>query len=178
MENVESKFMEGTVRETYSDAAVAKAASKYSFAFKIGGVVSHAGYDPQKDRLYIEGPATGSEFIALAEKVEALIDSKADDLAPLDVRKFLCKHLRATIKVEQELQRTPLSERPFELLDSKPIGMNDLPLEHQCILEVLQEQSEKANQAAIANGTPDDVKYEITAEMVEAKMKEKSVQPK
>jgi hypothetical protein len=56
--------------------------------------------------------------------------------------------------------------------------MNGMSLEHQCLLEVIQEQSKKVNQAAVANGTPDDVKYEVTAEMVEAEMKEKMQQPK
>jgi hypothetical protein len=178
MQKLLSNFIQGTVRETYSDAAVAKAMSKYSFEFKIDGVASRAGYDPQKSKLYIDGPATGSEFIALAEKVEVLIDSKADDLDPLDVRKFLCKHLRAMTKVGEAFQRAPASERRFELLDSKPIDLTGMSLEDQCILEVLQEQGEKANQAAIADGTPDDVTFTVTAEMVKAKLKEKLAQSK
>ncbi len=80
------------------------------------------------------------------------------------------------MKVEEELRRAPLSERNYEVLDSKPIDMKGLSLEEQCILEVIQEQREKANQVAIGNGTPDDVTHTITVEMVEAKMKEK--QPK
>jgi hypothetical protein len=175
MPNVKSNLKEGTVRETYSDAAVAKAMSKYSFEFKLDGVASRAGYDPQKDKLYIDGPATGSELLDLAEKVEVIIDSKADALDPLDVRKFLCKHLRAMIKAGEALQRAPVSERRFELLDSKPMDMERMSLEDQCVLEVIQEQSEKAKQAA--NGTPDDVTVTVTAEMVEAKMKEKIQQP-
>ena len=63
-------------------------------------------------------------------------------------------------------------------LDSKPADISGLRLEEQCLFEVIQEQSEKANQAAVANGTPDDVTYKVTAEMVEAKMKEKMQQPK
>ena len=137
-----------------------------------------AGYDLQKSKLCIEGPEKGAELLDLAEKVEAIIPESKADLDPLEVRKFLCKHLRAMTKVEQELQRAPASERRFELLDSEPIDMNGMSLEDQCVLEVLQEQSQKANQVAIVNGTPDDVKYEVTAEMVEAKMKEKMQQPK
>jgi hypothetical protein len=60
----------------------------------------------------------------------------------------------------------------------EPIDMKEMSLEHQCLLEVIQEQSKKANQAAVANGTPDDVTFTVTAEMVEAKMKEKMQQPK
>jgi hypothetical protein len=89
---------------------------------------------------------------------------------------FLCKHLQAATKVGEALQRVPESERRFELMDLEPGDISGLPLEQQCLLEVIQEQSQKANQAAVANGTPDDVTYKVTAEMVEAKMKEK--QPK
>ena len=85
---------------------------------------------------------------------------------------FLCKHFRAMTKVEQDLRRAALSERRFEFTDSKPIDMQQMPLEHQCLLEVLQEQSEKANEAAVANGTPHDVSYTVTTGMVESKMKE------
>ena len=166
------------MRETYSDAAVAKAMSKYSFGFKIDGVAYHCGYDPQESKLYIEGPATRAELLELVEKLEVIIREAKPDLDLLDVRKFLCKHLRAMTKVGEALQRAPASERRFEVLDSKPVDISGLRLEEQCLFEVIQEQSEKANQAAVANGTPDDVTYKVTAEMVEAKMKEKMQQPK
>jgi hypothetical protein len=45
-------------------------------------------------------------------------------------------------------------------------------------LEVIQEQSEKANNAAAPAGKPDDVKFEVTADMVQAKMTEKLQQLK
>lgn len=173
MQNVESTWTESTVRETYSDAAVAKAMSKYSFGFKIDGVAYHCGYDPQESKLYIEGPATRAELLDLIEKVEAIFRESKLGVDDLDARKFLCKHLRAMMKVKEELRRAPLSERNYEVLDSKPIDMTGLSLEEQCILEVIQEQREKANQVAIGNGTPDDVTHTITVEMVEAKMKEK-----
>jgi hypothetical protein len=146
MTTIQSKFVEGTVRETYSDAALRKAWSKYSFDFKLDGVACRAGYDLQESKLCIEGPEKGAELLDLAEKVEAIIPESKADLDPLEVRKFLCKHLRAMTKVEQELHRAPASERRFELLDSEPIDMNGMSLEDECVLEVLQEQSEKANQ--------------------------------
>jgi hypothetical protein len=74
----------------------------------------------------------------------------------------------------------PESLRRKNLLNTDPVlepgDISGLPLEQQCLLEVIQEQSQKANQAAVANGAPDDVTYKVTAKMVEAKMKEK--QPK
>jgi hypothetical protein len=173
MKNVESKCKEGIVRETYSDAALRKAWSKYSFRFKIDGVTCRAGYDPQENKLYIDGPATGAELLYLVDKLEVMIRESKSDLNSLDIRRFLWKHLRAMMKVEQELQRASVSERRFELLDSEPVDMEEMSLADQCLLEVIEEQSKKANQAAVANGTPDDVTYKVTAEMVEAKMKDK-----
>ena len=114
----------------------------------------------------------------LVQKVEAIIQQSALDVDAIDVRSFLCKHFRAMTKVEQDLRRAALSERRFEFTDSKPIDMQQMPLEHQCLLEVLQEQSEKANEAAVANGTPHDVSYTVTTGMVESKMKGKLAQSK
>ncbi len=176
MAKLKSKWIEGSVRETYADATLARAFSKYSFGFNVAGVAYHCGYDPQESKLYIEGPATRAELLDLVEKVEAIFRESKLGVDDLDARKFLCEHLRAMMKVEEELRRAPLSERNYEVLDSKPIDMKGLSLEEQCILEVIQEQREKANQVAIGNGTPDDVTHTITVEMVEAKMKEK--QPK
>jgi hypothetical protein len=68
--------------------------------------------------------------------------------------------------------------RSYEVLDSKPIDMEGMSLEKQCLVEVIEEQNEKAIQLAIANGTPDHVTYTLTPEMLEAKMKEKMQQPK
>src|SRR5262249_11254368 len=141
---VQSNFMEGTVWETYSDAVLKKAWSKYSFDFKVDGVACHAWYDHQKRRCCAEWPDNAAGLFDLAEEVDHIIRQSKADLDPLDIHKFLCKHLRAMMKVEQELQRAPLSERCLELLDSKPIDMNDMSLECQCFLEVIQDQSEKA----------------------------------
>ena len=178
MENAELKLIEGTVRETYSDATLARALSKYSFRFKIDGVACRAWYDRQKNELLIDGPDKGAELPDLVDKLEAIIRETKSGLDPLDVRTFLRKHLQATTKVEQASQRVPVSERRFELLNSKPVDISGMSLEDQCLLEVLQEQRQKANEAAVANGALDDVTYKVTAEMVEAKMKEKMQQPK
>jgi hypothetical protein len=185
MSNVESKLLEGDVHETYSEAVLTRAWSKYSFEFEIDGVTCQAGYDRQLDTFYIKCPETapeasklGQKMFGLAEKVERMMRQSNSDLDALDTRKFLCEHLQAMIKVEHELQRAPASERRYELSNSKPIDTEGLSLEDQCLLEVIQEQSEKANNAAAANGKPDDVTYTVTADMVQAKMKEKTRQRK
>ena len=91
----------------------------------------------------------------------------------LDVRKFACKHLQALIRVEKELQRSPMSERRYEVLDSKPLDLEKLSFEEQCMFEVVQEQLEKQKTTFDENGLG-DVTHTITKEMVEAKMRDKS----
>jgi hypothetical protein len=107
---MEGKLMEGTVRETYSDAALRKAWSKYSFEFKLDGVACHACYDPQSNDLCMDVPHEGAGLLDLAERVDAIIRESKGDLDPLDLRRFLCKHLRAMIKVLQELRHAPVAE--------------------------------------------------------------------
>jgi hypothetical protein len=173
MEKLQPKLMEGDIQETYSESLLRKAWSKYSFEFKVDGVVCRVWYD-QQEGLCAKCSDTGAELLHVAEQVEEIIRESKCNLDRPQVRQVLCKHLRAMIKVERELQRAPASERRFKLLNAKPLDKNGMSLEDQCLLEVLQEQSEKVNQAAAANGTPDDVKYEVTAEMVAAKMQGKT----
>jgi hypothetical protein len=121
MSNAESKLLEGDVQETYSEAVLKRAWSKYSFKFKIREVACQAGYDRQLDTFYIKCPETapeasklGQKMFCLAEKVERMMRQSNSDLDALDTRKFLCEHLRATIKVEHELQRAPASAKMHE----------------------------------------------------------------
>jgi hypothetical protein len=81
-------------------------------------------------------------------------------------------------KIDEELRQASISKGPI-VLNSKPIDLNNIPLEQQCTLEVLSEQREKAENDAAAKGEPTDkVKVTVTAEMVEAKLEEKMREPK
>jgi hypothetical protein len=172
MSNTETKLMEANLQETYSDAALAKAHSRYSFKYKIDGTAYTVSYNSQKGELL--SCDEHGELFDLAQEIEHVITELKHDFDIFDVRRFLCKHLQAMIKVGQELQRAPATERSYELLNSKPIETEGLSLEDQCLFEVIQEQSEKANNAATANGKPEDVTYTVTKEMVEAKMRERT----
>jgi hypothetical protein len=185
MANLQSKWLQGDIQETYSEAALTKALAKYSFDFKVDGASCHAAYDRQLEHFYAECPESVPEaskladkVFGLAQKVELCISKSETGLDKIDARKFLCKHLRTMIKVDQELRRAPVSERRYEVLKSEPIDTEKLSLEEQCLLEVIQEQIDKGNQAVPTEGTPDDVKHTVTKEMVQAKMQEKAQQPK
>jgi hypothetical protein len=173
MSNTDSKFMEVDLQATYSDAALAKAHSRYSFKYKIDGTAYTVSYDPQKGELL--SCDEHGELFDLAQEIEHVITELKHDFDIFDVRRFLCKHLQAMIKVGQELQHAPASERRYEVLNSKPVDMENFSLEGQCVLEVLQEQVEKAvDGGAVGDGVPSDVTYTATKEMVEAKMREKT----
>jgi hypothetical protein len=178
MSNVESKFATAYVQESYSDAVLKRAWSKYSFNYKIDGEACHTWYDSNTGKVGFDYEEEAEELFNLTEEIDRVIresHSKAD-IDVLDLRKFACKHLRAMIKVEQELQRAPASERCYKASNVKPIDMDKLSLEEQCVLEALQEQIEKANPPGSNECRPDDVTYTITKEMVEAKMAEKAQQ--
>jgi hypothetical protein len=115
------------------------------------------------------------ELFDLAQEIEHVIREFRRDFSIFDVRRFLCKHLQAMIKVGQALQHEPASERRYEVLNSKPVDMENLSLEEKCLYEVLQEEVKKAvDDGAVGDGAPSDVTYTITKEMVEAKMRERT----
>lgn len=171
MVQLSKKLKHGEVRTTFSEAAVKKAYCNYSFEFDLDGVTCRAGNDPQRGTWHIVCPDSGARLHAVAEELEATIQKLDFSLEELvDVRKFLCKHLQTMMKVEEELQRAPASERYYEVLN--PIDMTATSLELQCVFEVIQEH--RAQQAVVANRALDASQgYKISAELVEAKMKEK-----
>jgi predicted RNA-binding Zn ribbon-like protein len=136
MSNVQSKCIKAEIWETYSEDAAKKAYSKYSFDFTIGGVAYRAWYDPETDTKYFDCGEMAEGLFQLTEEIDRLITeshlkSKVDTV---DLHKFVCKHLRAMIKVVREYKLAPALERRHELL--KPIDMKSLSLEEKCALEV------------------------------------------
>ena len=110
-------------------------------------------------------------------ELEQIIRQPKPHLDSLSVRKFLCEHLRAMIEVETELLDSPVAECQRELLNSKPVDMEQLSLEEQWLLELMTEEAEKANAAGV-NGTPSDVYYTLTPDILKAKMEAKKQQSK
>ena len=80
----------------------------------------------------------------------------------------LWEHLRAMIEVETELLDSPVAEYQSEILNPKPIDMENLSWEEQFLFELIKEGTEKANAAGVT-GTPSDVYYKITPDMLKAR---------
>ena len=99
-------------------AAIKRAFLNYSFGFTLHGVACRSWFDPEKDEACFDCDDTAEGLFHLAQDLERLID-KSDLLSRVDLlelRKYLCKHLQAMIKVERELH---CSKRRYELLNSK-----------------------------------------------------------
>jgi hypothetical protein len=111
----------------------------------------------------------GESLFQLKQEIEQSIKQcyAKLDINLLDLRKFVFRHLQAMIKVEKELERSPVSERSYKLV--KPVDVEKLSLKGQCFYELFQEQLDKHT----ADGTGGDVI--ITEEMIEAKMREKTL---
>jgi hypothetical protein len=127
MSNTECKLQEADLQVSYSDTALKKAYSKYSFHFKINGDACLTWYDPEKDQLaFFNCGDDGEPLRQLAREIERAIEEceSKTSIDVLDLRKFACKHLQAMVKVEKELQKAPASERRWEVVKSTPIDLD------------------------------------------------------
>src|ERR1700730_11302579 len=176
MEGSEVRIEQGTLRQTYSGAAWRKAMSKYSVEFEVNSKRYSAWFNPQDDGFYSDCPPPKRKILyGAAAELERIIRQPKPRLDSLTVRKFLWEHLRAMIQVETELLDNPVAECQRELLNSKPVDMEKLSLEEQWLLEPIKEEAEKANEARV-NGTPTNLYYKLTPDILKARMEAKKQQ--
>jgi hypothetical protein len=143
MSNVDTKRMKGELWVTYSEAAYKKAYSKYSFEFTIHGVAYRVWYDLEKDTTFFDCGDKADTLFPLTEEIDRLIyeGHSKNRIDIIDLHKFVCKHLRTMIKVLQEMQRAPASERCNQVLYSN----GEVSCLEELLAEVTQEQKERAN---------------------------------
>jgi hypothetical protein len=173
MQSSEVRIEEGTLRQTYAGAAWKRAILKYSVDFEVNGKRYSTWFNPHDGGYYSDCPNPQREGLCkFVAELEQIIRQPKPHLDSLTVRKFLCEHLRAMIEVETELLDNPVAECQREFLNAKPVDMEKLSLEEQWLLELMKEEAEKANEAGV-NGTPNDVYYTPTPDMLKAGMKAK-----
>jgi hypothetical protein len=173
MEGSEGRIEEGTLRQTYAGAAWKRAISKYSVEVEVNGKRYSAWVNPHDGGYYSDCPNPQREGLCeFVAELERIIRQPKPHLDSLTVRKFLCEHLRAMIEVETELLDSPVAECQRELLNSKPVDMEKLSLEEQWLLELIKEEAEKANEARV-NGTPTNLYYKLTPDILKARMEAK-----
>jgi hypothetical protein len=178
MEKTEVRFEEGTLRQTYSGTARKRAMSKYSVEVEVNGKRYSAWVNPHDGGFYSDCPNPQREGLyEFVAELEQIIRQPKPHLDSLTVRKFLCEHLRAMIEVESELLDSPVAECQSELLNSKPFDMEKLSPEEHLLFELIKEEAEKSNAAGV-NGTPTDVYYTLTPDMLKARLEAKKQQSK
>ena len=176
MEGSEVRIEEGTLRQTYVGKAWKRAMSKYSVEVEVNGKRYSAWFNPQDDGFYSDCPAPQREGLCeFVAELEQIIRQPKPHLDSLTVRKFLWEHLRAMIEVETELLDSPVAECQRELLNSRPVDIEKLSLEEQWLLELMKQEAEKANEAR-GNGTPNDLYYTLTPDMLKARLEAKKQQ--
>jgi hypothetical protein len=136
-------------------------------------------YDADEKSILVDAGDTGQTLLQLALQIERAIEycRRNANIDIFEVRKFVIKHIKAMIPVDTELERAPSPDCRCEVLDATPIELDKLPLEQQCLLEVIQQESQKAtskNGIAASNDEDVDVKFTVTKQMIEAKMKDKA----
>jgi hypothetical protein len=151
----------------YPKSAVRNIVPKYSFEFEIDGS-SYRCWHNKKGHLRVTFPKeSGPQLFALMREIERLIG--AIDECRIDVRLFLTQYMLMTTRIERELAQIPISERQVMVTNIEPFDVDSLSLEDQCLLEVIQEQSEKVE---------DEVTFSINEDMVKAKFEEKKARNK
>jgi hypothetical protein len=170
------RFCECDIEVKYPDDAEKKAWSKYSFHFQIDGASCRYWYDQKTDDMRLEGSEKALNLYKITRKVEKLIKEAAStlDLGVIDVRKFLCKHIEARIKVDRVFDRVPMSQRRHVTVGAaKPIDIKSLPLEQQCLAELLAEQLERGEK----EGRPTNgLEVSVTQKMMKTRLEEKKKQ--
>jgi hypothetical protein len=171
-------FLEDDIRVIYPPATQNRIRAKYSIDFEIDGGMYHCWNDKKGNVQFTFPQKARPQLATLIEEVNRLID--VVDASTFDVRKFLVKYMVMELAIQEELLKLPFSVAGYETTNVKPLDMDSLSVEDQSLLEVLQEQTEKAHAVAAAKGgKPEDgVTVTFTKDMVKAKLEEKIRQKK
>ena len=156
MANTESKIPEAEFLLTYSEAAIKKALSKYSFKFTVDGVDCRVWQHPDDNTYrYFDCGNAAELFSELTAQIEQAIKGcgSKTHIDILDLRKFAIKHIQAMIKVEEALEEAPESERQYKLLNLRLIDRESLSPAEQCALEVMKEGREELKKLGTIIGT-------------------------
>ena len=137
MSNANSKYMTPGSLAHYSEEVAKKARQKYSFEFTINGAAYRAWFDPKTEKTYFDCGEKAEALVWLSEHIDRLmlVINLNDRIDIVDLHKFVCKHLQASIETLEELKRAPISEQQY--LN----GGEDMP---QSVEEFLQHVNAKS----------------------------------
>jgi hypothetical protein len=156
-------------------SVVNKITSKYWFPYECNGLTYY--YEPtdyyDQQQLH-DCPVEISRHLYKAIRTIDRLATRASAAVDIvDVYSFIADYANTKAQMEMELRQVPISKRRLE---GKAMWFS--LEEEQCVLELIQEQAEKAL-AVKKDGEPKDfIKVTVSNDMVKAKLEEKMRQKK
>lgn len=113
MSNADSKYMTPGSLVHYSEEVAKKARQKYSFEFTMHGRTYRTWFDPKTEKTCFDCGEKAEALVWLSENIDRLmlVINLNDRIDIVDLHKFLCKHLQASIEMLEEMKGAPISER-------------------------------------------------------------------
>jgi hypothetical protein len=160
-----TNFMSATIEEKVPADKMKEIERRHSFSFT---------YQNQKCTCGIEGgilvtdasEEARSDLGALVGGFEEL-EKRAGAMPEMEMLEFLYKFFKMKYRFLREVKKCVV----FEVIDEKPLDLENMPLKDRCLYEVLEEQSERARK----NGTDT---FTITKEMLDEKIKTRNAAQK
>jgi hypothetical protein len=158
-------LMSATIEEKVPADKMKEIERRHSFSFR---------YQNQKCTCGIEGGVlvsdapeeACSDLAALAGGLEEL-EKRVGTMTEIEMLEFLYKFFKMKYRFLREVKKCTV----FEVIDKKPLDLENMPLEECCLYEVLEEQSARARRDGADT-------LSITKEMLDAKIKTKSAAQK
>jgi hypothetical protein len=155
-----SKLMTATIEEKIPADKLKEIEGKHSCTFTYQGQKCTCGIKDGRLNFYAPEDAR-PDITTLIDGMEN-VERQVENMDQLEVYEFLYKVFKTKYRFFKEARKYAI----YEVIDEEPLDLESMPLEQRCMMEVLQEQSERAR----ADGCK---VYTITREMVENKIEMK-----
>jgi hypothetical protein len=179
MKNIKDAFSEATVAVSYPKSVLRRVWANHSAEFELSGCSCRLWFN-SKGRICYRVPEEAEQVDVLIGEVERSLAQTSNLGLDIDeLRNLIAQYMLMRLAIELDLRQLPNSQRRLVASNLRPVDPGKLPDEHQCLLEVLQEQTENAIAAAEKDGLPKDgIPVTISRVMVRAKLEEKKQQKK
>jgi len=152
-----NKWKNATVKEHIPADKLEEIQRKHSCSFTCQG--EKCTYGMKDGRLGFYIPVDAQPDVMRVIKGAENVERQVENIDQLEVYELLHKVYRMKYRILKEARKCAV----YELIDEEPLDLESMPLEERCMLEVLDEQSERAR----AGGSNE---FTITREMLENKI--------
>jgi hypothetical protein len=160
-----SKWKNATVKQQIPADKFEEIQRKHSCSFTCQG--EKCTYGMKDGRLGFDIPVDAQPDIMRVIKGAEKVERQVENMDQLEVYELLYKVYRMKYRILKEARKNAV----YEQIDEEPLDLENMTLEERCLLEVLQEQSERAR----TDGTNE---YTITKEMLDNKIEMKLLDSK